>query len=435
MTRKRLVPVSLLLFTLTIPFLPCTPAAEASEAHAQAALEILDGPAGDEEAAARLEDRGFTPESLASLLRSCEPPAPLPVPRGEGRVTLKAGDGRTTDLWIYVPQGYRGKRTWPAMICLHGRGGNGRQMTAFARAVAERYGYLVFAPTARKFPGMLPLHPHWWRYTEDAFPLEALRWARKHYRLDDDRVLLLGYSMGGFGAWNVGLRFPDRFAAVAPFAGGISQTEYLGQPHEKRRALLTNAAMVRLFFAHGDSDPIVPVRFDRQSHRALLQAGVPHTYREVKGGDHLLRGVLAAAEGDFEKGYLIQELFDGLKNAKRQDLYAPFDYTALQAPSRARFVAVEEASGFPAKVAGRVEAETVRLETRGVKRLRLFSDGQLGGPVGRVTVLVDGQRAFQGKPKTSLLAVVRSWRRLGDRRRVFVAEIDIDIGKNEEEVF
>jgi predicted peptidase len=40
------------------------------------------------------------------------------------------------------------------------------------------------------------------------------------YRVDQGRVYLTGLSMGGFGVWNYALRYPARFAAIVPIAGG-----------------------------------------------------------------------------------------------------------------------------------------------------------------------------------------------------------------------
>jgi predicted peptidase len=40
------------------------------------------------------------------------------------------------------------------------------------------------------------------------------------YAVDVDRVYLTGLSMGGYGAWHLGIQYPDRFAAVVPIAGG-----------------------------------------------------------------------------------------------------------------------------------------------------------------------------------------------------------------------
>jgi pimeloyl-ACP methyl ester carboxylesterase len=58
--------------------------------------------------------------------------------------------------------------------------------------------------------------------------LEVLELAKKELKTDPQRTYLTGHSMGGHGAWQVGVTFPDRFAAVAPSAGWISFASYTG---------------------------------------------------------------------------------------------------------------------------------------------------------------------------------------------------------------
>jgi len=429
MVSRRTIPRLLFLFLLAGPG-----EARGRDTNLGRALEILDGDLGHAEAALALKARGFEPEALAPLLREWKPSGPPPV-KGSGKVPFQGQDGRKTELWVHVPESYDPAKPMPLILALHGRGGNGRQMTDLCRAAAERYGYLVVAPSAKKFDGMLPIHPHWWKYTEDGFALCALRWARKHYHVEDDRVLLLGYSMGGFGTWNVGLRFPDRFFALAPFAGGISQAEYIGGTDRLRRRLLPNAGLLFLYFVHGSADRIVPTRFDRESHEALKKAGVEHVYKEIEGGRHLLSEVLAAARGDFDKGIVIKELFDALEKKRRAGLGAPFEFTALSAPASFRYLALDEAEKGPCRVHAETKGNAIRIETEGVRRITVYFDGitqDLGAPV---TVEIHGKEAYRGRPAPTLLTLVESWRALLDRKRVFVARVTLDVPEKEEEGF
>lgn len=40
------------------------------------------------------------------------------------------------------------------------------------------------------------------------------------YRIDRDRIHVTGFSMGGYGAWDLALYSPRRFATVVPVCGG-----------------------------------------------------------------------------------------------------------------------------------------------------------------------------------------------------------------------
>ncbi|MHC5040644.1 MAG: carboxylesterase family protein, partial [Planctomycetota bacterium] len=411
-----------------------SPRALAGESREAAAVRFLEADESDAETADRLKALGFTPGALAELLRN-GPPARRPLFHGRKKFSLRGGDGRDTDLWVYVPEAYRGEKSWPCIVALHGRGGNGRQMISMAQAVADRWGWILLAPSAKKFDDMLPIHPHWWKYTEDGFVLPALRWGKRRFNIDDDRVLLLGYSMGGFGAWNIGLRHPDPFFAIAPFAGGISQMEYFGGRDKRRRALLANAALAHLFFVHGDADRIVPARFDQESHRELDKAGIPHVYREVRGGRHILEEIVAAGRGDFEKGRLMAEFFDDLRGRKRAGPTEPFSFTAIETPAQARIVTLEEAEAFPCRVNVRVDGNTVHVDPEGVKRLSLGLDDahfDMGRPV---EVRIRGVVVFRKKPVPVLETLVGQWRRWRDRKRLFSVRIEIEVPEPEEEGF
>ena len=60
-----------------------------------------------------------------------------------------------------------------------------------------------------------------WAGEADVF--EAIAAVKKRFNIDDKRVLLRGFSMGGEGAWHIALHYPDRFAAAEIGAGTWSR--------------------------------------------------------------------------------------------------------------------------------------------------------------------------------------------------------------------
>jgi len=59
-----------------------------------------------------------------------------------------------------------------------------------------------------------------WAGETDVF--EAIASVRKRYNIDPDRIVLRGFSMGGLGAWHIGLHHPGEFAAIEAGAGNTS---------------------------------------------------------------------------------------------------------------------------------------------------------------------------------------------------------------------
>lgn len=92
--------------------------------------------------------------------------------------------------------------------------------------------------------------------------------------VDQDRVLLTGLSMGGYGSWEWAMRTPQRFAAVVPICGGGD---------ERQAARL---ARVPIWCFHGGADTVVPVERSRTMVEAIRAAGGAPKYSELPGVGH-----------------------------------------------------------------------------------------------------------------------------------------------------
>ena len=62
-----------------------------------------------------------------------------------------------------------------------------------------------------------------WHWAGEADVFEAIAAVKRRFKIDDKRVLLRGFSMGGEGGWHVALHYPDRFAAAEIGAGTWSR--------------------------------------------------------------------------------------------------------------------------------------------------------------------------------------------------------------------
>jgi predicted peptidase len=100
---------------------------------------------------------------------------------------------------------------------------------------------------------------------------------KRDYSIDDDRVYLMGHSMGGYGTWSIAVNHPDLFAAIGPISGG-------GTPFSRLR--LKAIARVPWIVVHGDNDPTVPVEESRKMVKAGRELGIEIKYIEVPGGNH-----------------------------------------------------------------------------------------------------------------------------------------------------
>ncbi|MCU1324714.1 MAG: hypothetical protein JWN34_84, partial [Bryobacterales bacterium] len=62
-----------------------------------------------------------------------------------------------------------------------------------------------------------------WHWAGEADVFEAIAAVKRRFKIDDKRVLLRGFSMGGEGGWHIALHYPDRFAAAEIGAGTWSR--------------------------------------------------------------------------------------------------------------------------------------------------------------------------------------------------------------------
>ncbi|MCP5540998.1 MAG: hypothetical protein H7A52_12720 [Akkermansiaceae bacterium] len=83
-----------------------------------------------------------------------------------------------------------------------------------------------------KPPGAIVLHPYG-RYSNankfagEIDSLEALAHARLFYRIDEDRVFVRGFSMGGAACWQFAVHYAERWAGAQPGAGFAETREFL----------------------------------------------------------------------------------------------------------------------------------------------------------------------------------------------------------------
>lgn len=193
---------------------------------------------------------------------------------------------------VYVPADYTRARRWPVILFLHGSGERGtdglRQTTVglgdAIRRHAERW------PAIAVFPQAPPEHR--WHGRIAHLALATLDRTSREYRIDADRVYLVGLSAGGNGVWNLAYRTPERFAALVSVCGWVRPTA------ERREAILPPdsgppypviARRIRslpTWLWHGEADSVVSVGESRRMAAALRAEGAEVAYTELTGIGH-----------------------------------------------------------------------------------------------------------------------------------------------------
>jgi len=201
--------------------------------------------------------------------------------------------GDTIPVHVYLPPdaGRNGERL-PVVYLLHGYGGNEHQWFAAGRAheTADRLmadgtiprAILVTAYGGRYFYVNSP-RGRW----SDFFCDELPSFIESNYPARTDRGgrVLVGNSMGGWGALYNGLQRPERFTAVASLSGVLDTSDWSGpermQPIEFLRAAPPGTPLPAIYADCGTAD-----RHDLhlrlpELHAVLAQRASPAAHRVV----------------------------------------------------------------------------------------------------------------------------------------------------------
>lgn len=127
-------------------------------------------------------------------------------------------DGSVQPYAVTVPANYSNSHAEWLEVLLHGRGATLNEVSFLyshdrAKPAPADHQFIrleVFGRTNNAYR---------WAGETDVF--EAIESVKKRYRIDPDRVVLRGFSMGGAGAWHLGLHYPDLWAAVEAGAGFV----------------------------------------------------------------------------------------------------------------------------------------------------------------------------------------------------------------------
>jgi predicted esterase len=245
----------------------------------------------------RADLRSVIANAAATLDKVEKGEHPLQAMRGDVHWAYRSSlDDTTQPYRFYIPKNYDAKKKWPMIVALHGMGGDESSFftgydNGAIRRLAEERGYIVACPKGRGPYSM-------YLASAERDVIDVIKEMKREFSIDDDRVYLMGHSMGGYGSWSIAVNNPDLFAAIAPIAGG-------GTPLSRPR--LKAITHVPWIVVHGDQDPTVPVEESRKMVKAGKDLGVEIKYLEVPGGKH--GDVVAPA---------FKDIFDWFDAHKRQ---------------------------------------------------------------------------------------------------------------------
>lgn len=378
-----------------------------------------------------------SPAKVLKAIRSGRRPS-SPLSAGTHEKTIKDDYGRSTDLNIVVPSGRSPKKGFGLLILLHGLGGNGKQLIPQYESFAKKKRLIIIAPSAKKLPSggakgpngqSLPgnedtmgreMLQHWWLYRDNGFVLNGLSYIKKNAFIDTDRIYLSGYSMGGYGTWNIGLRYHDNFAALIPLAGALSRRERYGMVDNQSRPLIKNGRYLPIYFVHGAKDKTVPPESDRRNAKQLKELKAPFIYKEDPNAAHNLMAFLSANRKEMNQWISKQRRNSSPKVIEHQTIGSYM--------RRCYWIEITEEDGDNAFIKGKIVGKNkIEMTAKNVKSFRLYFDDNLLKTNKALTVTCNGKTIFTGKVKESHEAILHSWLNKEDPALVYSREKEFKV--------
>jgi len=171
---------------------------------------------------------------------------------------------------VFVPSAYDHVHALPAILLVHGGGGNGPDFLKIWQDFAETNGIILVAPT-------LPLSAALETQVPQLFPA-LMELVKTQWLLDSRRIYLFGYSAGGYSTFDAAMLDSTYFAAAGVFAAIITPDYYWIVQKAQRKIPITMYI--------GDHDQFFSLAQTRATRDLLLSMGFTVHYVEIAKQDH-----------------------------------------------------------------------------------------------------------------------------------------------------
>jgi predicted peptidase len=183
---------------------------------------------------------------------------------------------------LFLPRDYdaASEKRWPTILFLHGSGERGDDLE-----LVKVHGPPKIVASKPDFPFIVvsPQCPSGRSWNNDELNA-LLDDVIERCAVDTNRVYLTGLSMGGFGAWDLALANPERFAAVVPICGGGEPMTAFGYASDSQKARDLKALPFWAF--HGAKDTTVAPAQSEAMVNALRKLGCQVEYTVYPDAEH-----------------------------------------------------------------------------------------------------------------------------------------------------
>ena len=169
--------------------------------------------------------------------------------------------------WNYalsVPE-IDGSKKVPLIIGLHWLEGNeGEQyLRCLADPGFKKLNAIIFAPDAGDY--------YFWEEANYSLILTLIEYAKKYWPIDENKIIVSGYSNGGIATWFFGINYPEIFSAAIPMASYHDYNKKLKIP---------------FYVIHGENDELFPLAATEDIVNLLNNKGSDIQLQVMEGFSH-----------------------------------------------------------------------------------------------------------------------------------------------------
>jgi acetyl esterase/lipase len=354
------------------------------------------------------------------------------------RLMNKTRDGVEHYFAVNIPDGYDPQKKYQVRFQLHG-GVDGR--TDNQPRGSGAIGQLAGAEQIYVLPYAWRDAP-WWS-DDQALNLNAIvDRLKRNYNVDENRVVVAGVSDGGTGAYSIAMRETTPFASFLPLNGFIMVLA--NDAIDDRQNYPSNLRNKPMFVVNGGRDRLYPTSAVEPFTRHLMRNGVAIDYHPQPEGEH-----------NTAWWPQLKDVFEKFVAEHPRDPHPDtLSWTAAvnAGHPRAHWLVIDEwgrRDGEPAtlpdpnvvpvvgplfgnlKPSGRVDlarmGNTVNASTKGVASFTLLLSPDKFDFAKPVSVVVNGQRAFEGRVEKNLMTLLM-WAAVdNDRTMLYGAELRLKV--------
>ncbi len=183
---------------------------------------------------------------------------------------------------VWIPPDFDPTARYPLLVFLHGSASTERNIIDLRRVIPE--GFIAVGPYGRG-----PSNAWSWDGAQ-ADVAEVIDAVAEHYPIDEERIVLSGFSMGGYGVYRTYLESPEKFRALVVLSGSPnlanrwSGTEdYPDFTTDRYIRVFRN---VPVFVFHGRRDRNVPFEATQSFVMQLREIGAEVEFVVEDGAGH-----------------------------------------------------------------------------------------------------------------------------------------------------